>query len=608
MDIGELRDSFGSCTQEEIVAGCNRIRPAIQDWDAAQIWLWKIIRGLLDTNRYRAAARLLWGPELFDPRPKAVVRLLDAIENNAKVIVLGGGAQGKSYTVTCWMILDWLRDPEYTGVRIISTTASHALGNTFSSLQRFYDEAIVPLPGISQHGFIGVDSKDRHASISIIAIKQGDSGKTSLQGFHPIRRPVPHPVFGQLSRIRLFVDEGELVPVGLWRGVGNLLSNLHGKDTVKAICATNPWDVTSTLAANAEPPQGYNKLDIDRDKEWISTMGWKTIRLDPSDSENITEKKEVFPGLMTYSGYEEYRSKTGGNDPEYLCFARGFYATQGSIDSLIPLSFLDDFYGSWIFDASTVVSVGSVDLAFEGDDVVFFAGRYGKASAWIPRGSDIVRLEESRYVLQLDQFRTLPKCRTEEQCHQILKTCAEFGISTDWLCLDATGIGRGCADWFMENGHPGIMALNWSHKATHTKILDEDRCFADELYDSIVAELYFALRHWLEFSFIKCSNHVDMSKLQQEIVGRRRKRSRLGPTGNQMYGLESKQEFKKRYPRSPDRADALVQLLHISRIRGPERAQMAKRKRAPVATSTYDADPTNVTYLDFSQEYSSDAM
>ena len=192
MDIGELRDSFGSCTQEEIVAGCNRIRPAIQDWDAAQIWLWKIIRGLLDTNRYRAAARLLWGLELFDPRPKSVAAILNAIENNAKTIILGSASMGKSYSIISWLFLDWLRDCEYTATRIISTTSAHALQNTFSSLQRFYDEALLEMPGVSQHGYVGMSTNDRHSSLSVIAIKEGDSGQQTLQGLHPIRRSGVH--------------------------------------------------------------------------------------------------------------------------------------------------------------------------------------------------------------------------------------------------------------------------------------------------------------------------------------------------------------------------------------------------------------------------------
>jgi hypothetical protein len=603
IDLAALRTSFGAGTPEEITIGCHKVCPSVDSYERALLWLGSIINKLLESNRYRAAAHLLWGPDLFDPRPRSVARLLTAIEDNAKVIVLGGGAQGKSYTIIAWCILDWLRDPQYTGVRIISTTSAHALGNTFSSLQRFYDEAIIPLPGIAQHGFIGLNPRDRHASLSVIAIKQGESGKQSLQGFHPIRRPEPHPIFGSVSRIRLFLDEAELIPPGVWRGVGNLLSNLHGKESVKAICATNPWDVTSMVAANAEPKQGHNKVDMDRDKEWVSKMGWNTIRLDPADSENVLQRREVFPGLMTFEGYEEYRSKTGGEDAEYMCFGRGMYPTKGTIDCLIPLSFLDDFFGEFIFEPGTVVGCGGVDLAFDGDDdVIFFAGRYGRAAAFRPAGGfEIIKLIEPRHVVQLDQYKSLPKVRTEAQYNQIRNVADEFGISYDWLALDKTGVGHGVHDLFHERGYHGIMGVGWGMASTHTKILDEHRNFANELYHGVAAEMYFALRDWLEFGYIKASPNISMDKLQKELIGRKRKRAGLGPTGEPMYSLEEKKEFKSRYGFSPDRADALVMLLHVARLRGPEQAQMARKKRV-AATGTYDIDAlSNVSYIDFSE-------
>jgi hypothetical protein len=606
MDLALLRQAFGSGTQEEIVEACHQIAPRIIDYEEAKSFIWAIVSSLLEKRMYRAAAHLLWGSEMFDPRPESVDRLLKAIESQSKTIVLGAGSLGKSYSIIAYLLLDWLRDPEFTGARIISTTSAHALANTFSTLQRFYDEAIIPLPGFSQHGFIGLDAKDRHASLSIIAIKVGDTGKNSLQGFHPIRRKTPHPAFGNLSRIRLFLDEAELIPNGVWKGVYNLLGNLSGTETVKAICATNPWDVTSVLAMAAEPPQGYSSINADTDKAWVSKSGWNVIRIDAADSENVVQRKVVYPGLMTYEGYELYRSKTDGNDPEYWCYARGMYPTQGSIDCLIPLSFLEGAIGSWILSPGYTVAVGGIDLAFEGDDdVIFFAGRYGKASSWRAPGPEgqVMPLEEPRFVLQVDNFFNLPKGRTEMQYLQCRKLAQDLGIGWEWLALDKTGIGKGVADLFVERGQRGVLEIGWGTAATHTKILDEDRSFCDEVCDGVSYEMYATLRAWLEFEFIKFDPHIDMSKLQKEIIGRKRIRSKLGSTGEVMYKLEQKEAFKSRYGFSPDRADALVMMLHVARIRGPERARMAKRKRSDLVAASQAHDPLSmVQFMDFSQE------
>ena len=348
------------------------------------------------------------------------------------------------------------------------------------------------------------------------------------------------------------MDEVELIPNAVFRGVGNISSNIQGKETVKIIAACNPWDVTSVAAANAEPVNGWNKCDPDKDFEWQSQSGYKVVRLDAAYSENVIEKKQVYPGLMSYQGYEEKRAKTGGNDAEYWCYGRGFYPLQGTIDQLIPLHFLDDFFGEFIFDPSTTVACGAVDLAFEGDDCIFFAGRYGKTSAWRQAGNkDIIHLQEPRYCLQLDQFVTLQKLRTEAQYENIMSVCSQFGISSRWLALDRTGVGRGVHDLAVERGNAGVLGIGWGNAATHVKTLAEHRDYADALYYGISAQLYFGLRDYLEFGYIKANPNIPMDKLQKEIIGRKKKKVGKGRTNESMYAIEEKAHFKARYGFQP---------------------------------------------------------
>lgn len=597
MDLAALRKSFGECTPEEITAGCNALDPRIDSYEAACQWLWIIIRRLLDANKYRAAALLLWGPDLFDPRPRGVARILEAIENNAKVIVLGAASSGKSYSIIAWLLLDWLRDPGYTAIRIISATSQHALQNTFSSLQRFYDEAVVPMPGISQQGFVGLSTRDRHSSLSVIAIKEGINGKQTVQGLHPVKRPSPHPVFGPTSRIRIFMDECELIAHPVWKGVGNITSNIDGKDTVKIIAACNPWDINSVVASNAEPSKGWNKVDADQDFQWKSKMGYNVIRVDAAYSENVLQKKLIYPGLMSYEGYEEKRSKTGGNDSNYWCYGRGMYPLEGVSDQLIPLNFLSDAFGTYLFDPGTEIFCGAVDLAFEGDDCVLCAARYGRASAW--RQSDgILNIQEPKYCLQIDQFITLEKLRTEPQYDNILEWCKKFGISTRWLALDKTGVGRGVHDLFVDRGHE-VMGIGWGNSATHVKALSEHKCYADEVYQGISSQMYFALRDWLEFQYLKFSPNIQMDKLQKEITGRKRKRAGMGRTGETLFAIEEKSAFKARYGFSPDRCDSLVMLILLCITKGEGEAQMERRKKPP--TPLRPEGDENIGYIDFSE-------
>ena len=95
MDLATLRKSFGEGTEDEIVAGCSKVDPRIDDFDKAKAFIWTTLSSLLDNRMYRAAAHLLWGREMFDPRPKSVDRMMTAMDTQAKIVFLGSGSSGK---------------------------------------------------------------------------------------------------------------------------------------------------------------------------------------------------------------------------------------------------------------------------------------------------------------------------------------------------------------------------------------------------------------------------------------------------------------------------------------------------------------------------------
>jgi len=73
---------------------------------------------------------------------------------------------GKSYTVIALKLLDWERDPEFTTIKLASTTAGHERANTFSNLVKLHRYSPVPLQGYIRQGFIGLDKDDRRSSIA----------------------------------------------------------------------------------------------------------------------------------------------------------------------------------------------------------------------------------------------------------------------------------------------------------------------------------------------------------------------------------------------------------------------------------------------------------
>jgi hypothetical protein len=61
MDMEKLVKSFGHLTEEEITAGCRILDPKIDSYETARVWLWIVIRRLVDTEKFNSAKTLIEG-------------------------------------------------------------------------------------------------------------------------------------------------------------------------------------------------------------------------------------------------------------------------------------------------------------------------------------------------------------------------------------------------------------------------------------------------------------------------------------------------------------------------------------------------------------------
>jgi hypothetical protein len=603
MDLLKFRHECGQGDDESLVKAVWAIDSTVQTPDQAKSWIWVLFKKLLDTERYGAAGLLLWGPALFNSGPRAVRELLRFVRSTQNMIVLGGAALGKTYTLIAYCLMDWCRDCENTEIKIISTTAGHAKSQSFSTLQRLYNTALVKLPGISMDGFVGLNPKDRHSAITLVGIPQGEDGRGTLQGFHPMPRTVRHPVFGAMSRVRALLDEAEEIPSGVWEGVSNLLASAWGPEAVKVFCATNPRDVTSKLAQLAEPPNGWTAINLDKDKEWTSAERWQVLRLDGADSENVLERKLVFPGFLTWEGYEKFALELGGQSPKYLTFGRGMYPLTALQNTLIPYSLLEVVVGQYIFHGRTIACAG-IDLAFEGGDrIIMCVGRYGRAVGFQPLKGTPVIWKQPRYVTQADQYYELPKEKTIALATSIETRLKALRVHPDWITCDRTGVGTGTHDALCEQWSGSIRGIMWGAESGERKLMADDHDFAVEVYEGVDTEMYARVRKWLEFGLLAFHPNMQTQQLFKELSGRRYQPSTKGPSGKPRIRLEPKKEFKKRLHWSPDIADACVMMCHGAALNGPEKASMIgstrARRFAPGENVGYR--DRNV-YVDFSQD------
>jgi hypothetical protein len=606
VDVVSLRESFGNCSDAEILAGCHYWDKSITTLDQAQEWIWTLVWWLLNTDQYLEAMTVLWSQEFWDRRPKSLQRMMDAYFREDLLVVIGGASVGKSYGLIGILLADFLRDCEFTAIRILSTTGGHALVNTFANLQRFYEKCLVPMPGFQKQGQIGLNTFDAHAGILVLATPDG-STKNQLQGFHNIRRDVEHPVFGLESRTRVFCDEAENHPHGTWEGIRNVKSNVDGFGGTKIIFAANPDDSLSQLGILAEPACGFDALDIDLHFEWpAGKSNFYILRIDPAYTENILANKNIIPGMMKVEAYREYL-RGEGKDKSYYKYGRGFYFLGNTDDELIPRSWLAEFWGELWFVPNSEARGAGIDLAFslKGDKAIMVTYRAGMAWGWTPEfGKEVTRFEEPRYAVQIDQCFTLKKVPPLAMYDQIKKLCVSNGLDMEWVAMDATGLGYSFVPMFPERGD-NVMPIDWSGAATDKKIMDNDEYTCEQLFDGIVAEMYYGFGYWAVSGHVKCSPHMmDRLDLMEQLCGRRRKPStRKSATGRSMMRLEQKSDFKNRAGISPDLADASVMAVQCARVKGPERARLSKRT-GKIWTPKVDAvlQLDHIKTIDFSKE------
>lgn len=546
--------------------------------------LFALVISLLNENRKTEAALILWGGELFDPRPRSVQMIWEDMEKHNKLLIIGHGSAGKSYTLMAWALLDWIEDPWGTSTKLVSTTAGHAQANTFSTLTMFHKESILVLPGIVKDAYIGMGGTDKRASIAVVALPTGDEGRGRLQGFHPIPRKNPHPKFGNKTRVRVIMDEAEGIPNGVWQGVDNMLITQDDDGSVKAVGATNPRDRGSIFGQRVTPLSGWASVDIETSDRWEGQEGWWVLRLDGLKSENVVLGYEKYMGLITLQGFNNFVAK-GTHHPEYHTMGRGWYPEQMAEFVVVSPQLFDNSQGTYIYTGD-IIPVASFDPAFSqgGDDPIITTGKWGKAIGFQPMpqaGITPPLIDFQRrpvMALQMEQqFSVQKSIDPTIMGKSVMDICRGLGVRPEWFCMDNTGNGL-LLYGYLVNKFGSIMGVQWGSEATEKKIILEDTKNAYERYIGINTEMYFAFGYWLQYGFIKFSPMLHTYEELKHQIMDRRYGFRRG-----LQHLEDKPTFKARnMGKSPDHGDSGVMLVHLVRVRTSEGASMLDEPAKPI--------------------------
>jgi hypothetical protein len=536
----------------------------------------ELVHWCLDHNRYWLAARLLWSENQFDIRPRAARDVFEAWEKNAALVFMGAASMSKSYSSGVWLLLDWIRDPEFTCVKVLGPSEKHLADNLFTHLINLHESASIPLPGETGDLWIGLNRRNRFSSISGVIVPLGRKAAGRLQGTKAgnKKRKTPHPKFGTTGRLRVFLDESEKIPAGIWKDIDNIFANIVGTEVFKIGLAYNPENQNGESAQRSEPTDGWANFDMDRDFKWRSKRGWAVTRLDGFLSENVVEGYILFPGLQSKEGIEKVIENAGGvGSPGYFTMARAAFPPSAATLTVFTQAEIQNAIGTFVFVGPTRPVAGA-DLALEGgDSPIFVLGEYGNAVGF--KRTPTLKHPQGEYI----EFRNAdgePVARPALQVLQSFKLDAGDAVTTaaslrnlsmkcnvepGMLMVDRTGNGQGTLDIMRSMWSADVMGVNYSESASELKILEEDEFTCKQEYDRVHSELHFALKKWMRHHLLKISPLVDMTKAAAQLTDRRYAPGKVNK-------IEKKKDFKDRNGGvSPDESDALTLVVHGVRVR-----------------------------------------
>jgi hypothetical protein len=534
---------------------------------------------LLNNGGMAEAAQLLWTPNQFNPNPQSTQDVWKLFDESSTGLIMGAASMSKSFSMGVRLFLEWMRDPEWTSVRVIGPSEDHLETNLFSHLVNLHGTASLPMPGEVGSLYIGLNRRNLVSAIKGLVIPVGRVKKAGrLQGTKRKPRNAIHPTFGELSRLFIFLDEIENVPAGVWSDIDNVLSNLEQVDSVglKIFGAYNPTNPFDEVGTRAEPVFGWRDFDKEKHFRWKSKRGWDVLRLDGEKSENVIAGRIIYPGLQSRPGLERIATNAGGREsPGYNAMGRGAYPTIGVAMTIIPAGMVNTIRGEFIwFDSPK--SCGAVDMALEGGATASFTlGKVGLASGikWPPSLEHPnghtqmfrdVRTQQiiPRWGLQVEQQFPLPKGDTVAMKEAVVDLARRAGIPPELLCVDRTGNGAGVHDLIKSEWSTAVIGVNYSSSPTDRKIMEEDDKPAKESYDRIDSELWFALRAWAEFKVLLFHPQMDLNKVTPQLT------QRLYRMQGGKRKVESKKDFKSRGNDSPDEADSVTLFVHAARVGG----------------------------------------
>jgi len=466
-----------------------------------------------------------------------------------KYLAIGGSASsGKSHTMAAWGIVQWLCQPRDTLVLMTSTTLREArkrIWGSVMSLLSVIDGAPIKIrDSIGNAAYVDENGTlIERAGLSLIAAEKSKT-REAIGKFIGIKQ----------KRVIMIGDElSELSESILQAGLTNLSKNPF----FQMIGMSNPNSRFDAFGVWSEPKKGWEAIDTQTADEWKTKWGGKYIRLDGERSPNIVLGEVKYPWLPTAEKLEEDRLLLGPESRGYMRMVRAIFFDSDETTGIYSEAEMAKSGSMGDVDwADKPTVVAGIDPAFTngGDRTIMYTAEVGYAR----NGQYVCKLGEAIHLNDDATNKAVP--RTYQIVHQIIDHCKRRNISANNVALDSTGAGAPFCDVLAGEWEGSFMRVTFGGKASDKRVSMNSQLTGEELYTNRVSELWFVGKELMRTQQI----YGISSDLAKEMCARNYD---MVKTGSLKVKIESKLEFKSRFGRSPDLADAAFLALDCARQR-----------------------------------------
>lgn len=495
---------------------------------------------------------ILWNNEdlpepIMERHPWADLMIKEAIVN--KYLAVGGSASsGKSHCMAAWGIVNWLSRPSETLVLMTSTTLREARKRIWGSVISLLS-VVDGMPGkirdsIGNIAYVNESGTlIERAGLSLIAAEKSKT-REAVGKFIGIKQ----------KKVILIGDElSELSEAILNAG----LSNLSKNPELQIIGMSNPSSRFDAFGVWSEPLLGWESVDILHADEWKTKWGGKYIRLDGERSPNILAGETQYIYLPTAEKLEEDKKLLGEESRAYMRMVRAVFFDSDENEGIYMESELSQSGAlkpaSWV---GNPVKVAGLDPAFTngGDRTILYTGSIGYTN----NGQFVFEFGDYYQLTDDSSNKAVP--RTYQIVQQVMNICKKQGITPDNLAVDSTGAGAPFCDVLAGEWSPNFLRVSFGGKPSDKRVSANSRLTGIDLYTNRVSELWFVGKELMRTGQLTGIRN----ELAAEIVARNYE---MVKSGSLKIKIESKPDFKSRFGRSPDIADAAFLALDCARQR-----------------------------------------